>query len=146
MLVLPQARCVQSAQAVKVLSRHLHDFGWHPAPSCCLYTEWRQIPPVKGWSKWHFQHPHLVGHSHGQCSAAPSLRLQWRAQAPLRSDISNRFLAMASPCPLSSASSPQRLPGVSTKQITGRLKVSACFIRRSAPCGSRQGTAFQSCG
>ena len=39
---------------------------------------------------------------------------------------------MASPCPLSSASSPQNAPGVSTKQMTGRPNFSACFIRRSA--------------
>ena len=37
-----------------------------------------------------------------------------------KDDISKRFLAMASPCPRSSASSPQKAPGVSTKQMIGR--------------------------
>ena len=46
---------------------------------------------------------------------------------------------MASPCPRSSASIPQKAPGVSTKQMIGRWNFSACFIRRSAlryPSGS----------
>ena len=47
-------------------------------------------------------------------------------------DISNRFLAMASPCPRSSASIPQNAPGVSTNRRIGRLNFSACFLRRSA--------------
>ena len=37
-----------------------------------------------------------------------------------REDISKRLRAMASPCPLSSASIPQNAPGVSTKQMMGR--------------------------
>ena len=49
-----------------------------------------------------------------------------------RADISSRFRAMASPCPLSSASTPQKAPGVFTKLIMGRWNFSACFIRRSA--------------
>ena len=43
-------------------------------------------------------------------------------------DISNILFAIASPCPLSSASIPGYAPGVSTKQIIGRLNFSACFI------------------
>ena len=39
---------------------------------------------------------------------------------------------MASPWPLSSASTPQKAPGVFTKLIMGLLNFSACFIRRSA--------------
>ena len=38
----------------------------------------------------------------------------------LSADISYKLRAIASPCPLSSASRPQNAPGVSTKQITGR--------------------------
>ena len=49
-----------------------------------------------------------------------------------RADISSRFRAIASPCPLSSASTPQKAPGVFTKLIMGLLNFSACFIRRSA--------------
>ena len=37
-----------------------------------------------------------------------------------KDDISKRFLAIASPCPCSSASIPQAAPGVSTKQRIGR--------------------------
>ena len=39
---------------------------------------------------------------------------------------------MASPCPRSSASSPQNAPGVSTNVMTARPNFSACFIRRRA--------------
>ena len=49
-----------------------------------------------------------------------------------KSDISRRFLAMASPCPRSSASSPQNAPGVSTNAMTARPNFSACFISRRA--------------
>ena len=35
-------------------------------------------------------------------------------------DISNKFLAIASPTPPSSASNPQNAPGVSTKRMIGR--------------------------
>jgi len=39
---------------------------------------------------------------------------------------------MASPCPRSSASSPQNAPGVSTNAMTARPNFSACFISRRA--------------
>ena len=46
--------------------------------------------------------------------------------------ISMMFLAMASPCPLSSASNPGNAPGVSIKQIIGLPNFSAIRINRSA--------------
>ena len=42
--------------------------------------------------------------------------------------ITSKFCAIASPCPLSSASIQQNALGVSTKHITGLLNFSACFI------------------
>ena len=62
----------------------------------------------------------------------PPSPITMESTGTIRSDISKRFLAMASPCPRSSASSPQKAPGVSTKHTTGRPNVSACFMRRSA--------------
>src|SRR5690606_7171178 len=47
-------------------------------------------------------------------------------------DISRIFLAMASPCPRSSASKPGYAPGVSIKVITGMPNFSADFIKRRA--------------
>ena len=47
-------------------------------------------------------------------------------------EISNKFLAIASPCPLSSAPIPGYAPGVSIKVIIGLLNFSACFINRNA--------------
>ena len=49
-----------------------------------------------------------------------------------KTDISKRFLAIASPCPRSSASSPGNAPGVSINVITGLLNFSASFISLSA--------------
>ena len=45
---------------------------------------------------------------------------------------SAKFFAMASPCPRSSASTPQNAPGVSMKQMIGRWNFSACFASRNA--------------
>ena len=50
----------------------------------------------------------------------------------LRRHISKIFLAIASPCPLSSASKPGYAPGVSIKVTTGILNFSAIFIKRNA--------------
>ena len=46
--------------------------------------------------------------------------------------ISYRFLAIASPCPLSSASRPGYAPGVSISEIIGILNFSAFFINLRA--------------
>ena len=46
--------------------------------------------------------------------------------------ISKRFLAIASPCPRSSASRPGEAPGVSISVTTGILNFSASFINLSA--------------
>ena len=43
-------------------------------------------------------------------------------------DISSKFFAIASLCPRSSAPSPGYAPGVSIKEIIGRLNFSANFI------------------
>ncbi len=43
-----------------------------------------------------------------------------------------RFLAIASPCPRSSASRPGNAPGVSIRHITGMLNFSAIRIKRNA--------------
>ena len=47
-------------------------------------------------------------------------------------DISQMLLAIASPCPLSSAPIPGYAPGVSIKVIIGLLNFSACFISLKA--------------
>ena len=46
--------------------------------------------------------------------------------------ISKIFLAIASPCPRSSASKPGYAPGVSSKVTTGMPNFSAIFIKRNA--------------
>jgi hypothetical protein len=50
----------------------------------------------------------------------------------LKSDISNKLRAIASPSPRSSAPIPQNAPAVFTKVITGRLNFYACFIKRNS--------------